>query len=204
MTFASLRSYMSSKIGRCPRCWRLSFRGALLGWLVIVVVLLVTMHTSFSMYRQLLIAVLAVWPASFTALWLTHAVTFSYRATKNHAKAPQTSDGSPTFSAFAMESAMTRKQLTQLFFKSAVFVLLVSMPGVALAQSSCQDGYYSCGTGKCCPQGDHCCGGGVACCASGYDLYCSGGPHDGCYPSNQLSSEDLATLRNTCTQIISC
>src|SRR5260370_17978126 len=61
-----------AKLGRCPKCMRRLLAGAVTGWLARAIV--VGLWPGFQ-FRNLL----ALWPASFTALLLVHIVTFGGR-----------------------------------------------------------------------------------------------------------------------------
>lgn len=67
-----LQALISSKLGRCSKCMRLSLAGAMVGWLASTVVHLLWPGT-FLWYLSLLSA------SSFTLLWLLHVVTFAAR-----------------------------------------------------------------------------------------------------------------------------
>jgi hypothetical protein len=64
-----------AKLGRCPKCMRLLLGGAVTGWLALAIV--VRLWPGFQ-FRNLL----ALWPASFTALLLVHIVTYGGRSVR--------------------------------------------------------------------------------------------------------------------------
>src|SRR5690348_17261496 len=63
---------ISEKLGRCPKCMRLSLVGAITGWLV-----LVGISQFWAQFR--FTSLLTVWPVSFTALWLLHILVYASR-----------------------------------------------------------------------------------------------------------------------------
>jgi hypothetical protein len=64
---------ISAKLGRCPKCMGLSLSGAVIGWAVLAGVVQFWPQFPYT-------ALLALWPASFTALWVLHITTFGGRA----------------------------------------------------------------------------------------------------------------------------
>ncbi len=67
-----LSSLAGAKLGRCVKCWRRSFKGAICGWLALFIVNLLWPQDS-------ILRMMWIWPLSFSALWLAHLVTFSSR-----------------------------------------------------------------------------------------------------------------------------
>lgn len=67
-----IREAISAKLGRCPRCWRLSFRGAVTGWIGAGV-------THFLFQDARLWYVILIWSISFSILWLLHIAVFGLR-----------------------------------------------------------------------------------------------------------------------------
>lgn len=100
------------KLGRCPRCWRLSFQGAAIGWLAAI--LLYMLWPDSPAWRFFL-----AWPLAFTALWLLHIAVFVGRVAV--AQRREGIEGS--------ERVMSRREL----LKAAQFAVVVSVPGLLAA-----------------------------------------------------------------------
>lgn len=122
---------VSAKLGRCPRCMGLSLSGAVLGWLVFFGTLYAWPQFPYQ-------TLLALWPTSFTALWLLHILTYGGRnvVAERHTRLTETA---PTH-------LMTRRRLAGVFVGSAVLAI------VASARSAMATGgltAYSCCGGTC-------------------------------------------------------
>ena len=113
---------VSAKLGRCPKCMGLSLSGAVLGWLVFFGTLYFWPQFPF-------VNVLAAVPATFTALWVLHILTFGSRVVAaekraGHVPAPATG------------SVMTRRRVAVVFATGVGFAALASavVPLRALGQ----------------------------------------------------------------------
>ena len=137
------RVAISMKIGRCGRCMRLSLRGAVAGWIVLIAV---------SHFAPRYGVLVSPWPISFTALWLLHIGTYGVRAARTRQESAETEGGA---------HGMTRRALFLRFAGAASFAVLVSatLPEISRAQSSCVTGYHLCADRQ-------------HCCANGYNYAC--------------------------------
>jgi len=130
---------VSSKVGRCARCMRLTLCGAVVGWLAFAATAL------FAPKLKLAVIVL---PSSFTILWLTHIVTFGVRSMRAvRLIQPTRTDN------VALDS---RRHALLLLAQGMALATVTSamMPRPAWAQS-CDDGYHLCAGNPhgCCPNG---------------------------------------------------
>jgi hypothetical protein len=121
------RDAISAKLGRCPRCWRLSFRGALIGWIGAGLI-------HFLIPDARIWYVVLLWPVSFSVLWLAHIATFGLRvvAAERRRRTDSSRDhlgaGNEPRASRAPEIAPTigRREMLQRFSRSAAWAILVS------------------------------------------------------------------------------
>ena len=73
---------LSAKLGRCPKCMRLSLRGAVVGWFVSATIYFVGPHVVLGQYANPVWPLVLIWPLSFTGLWLLHILVFGARVVK--------------------------------------------------------------------------------------------------------------------------
>lgn len=143
MRFETLRQLLSSKLGRCPRCWRLSLRGALAGWSISAIFLLIAPHAGLGNQIWWMGTLVLAWPVSFSALWVLHAITFGYRVT--FCGNAQVSNYRETL--LAANPTFSRGNLLRTFGSAVGFVAATSvlLPNRAVAQtpSSCKQGCIS-------------------------------------------------------------
>ena len=125
-----IREAIFAKLGRCPRCWRLSFRGAVIGWIGAGVI-----HLFFQDAR--LWYFILMWPISFSILWLLHIATFASRVVTVEQRrrslssldrtASEGQPHAPRLSGLLAERTIGRRQMFLRFYRSAGWALLVSM-----------------------------------------------------------------------------
>jgi len=115
MTISRFRQFASTKLGRCPKCFRASFTGAFLGWVALALALKIVP----SSWRWFVL----IWPLSFSILWLLHMLTFARRFT--------TAD-SPTHS----HPILGRRRALATFAGAFAFALLAST-GARAQQPAC-------------------------------------------------------------------
>jgi hypothetical protein len=166
----SLWALISAKLGRCPRCWRLSLRWAMLGWAAAALVYVVEARTDLWPSVATLWPVILVWPFSLTALWSLHIFTYGVRAVawewtgqgrplkaQAHCDpgegalalvpAPGGADAISLAPAGSVSAAppFARRRVLGVFAKSALFVVALSLSPRAFAQScECSDGRHNC------------------------------------------------------------
>jgi hypothetical protein len=150
MMFSQLRQTFLAKIGRCPNCWRLSLRWALLGWAATALVY--WLGPAFA--RPLIL----VWPLAFTLLWLCHMLTVGVRAViwRRHQMLENLANISVTsVSGRKVALVMSRRRILRIFTFSTASAVLASfaLPELANAQSGhCNSDEVQCGP-RCCPSG---------------------------------------------------
>ncbi len=162
------------KLGRCPKCFRLSFLGAVLGWILVT-----ALHMA-GAPPQVLLPVLT-WPVAFTVLWLAHLVTFAGRNLKS-AKALDGVANIPLLGANAR--VITRRDSIRLFARSVQFAAFVSAaPLVTAVLSACGGGGSYGGVG-----GNACTAAGLLSCNTSNGLQCGyavgGSTGYGCYAAS--------------------
>lgn len=124
------------KLGRCPLCMRWSLRGAVIGWLAVIVLAYVEPRWSY---------LFLPWPVSFTALWCLHIAVFGRRAMQALANRDPKVKGS---------FLLTRRSVLG-FARAAGFAVALSamLPSIGRA-GECREGYSKCkGVDTCCPDG---------------------------------------------------
>jgi hypothetical protein len=124
-----IREAISAKLGRCPRCWRLSFRGAVIGWIGAGVI-----HLLFQDARVWYVVL--IWPISFSILWLLHIATFGLRvvaAEREKRSLPHLDRTvgeqqllASSVSSILAGTAMGRRQMLLRLYRSAGWSVLVS------------------------------------------------------------------------------
>jgi len=130
-----IAALVSSKVGQCGKCLRLSLRGALLGWGV------ATGAYVLGIAGPLLYLVL-VWPASFTALWMLHVSAFAVRTVvltgrmglKRAADLVNFKTASPEDRT--REPRLSRRLALRVFCEGAGLAVLVSLALQSLAQAA--------------------------------------------------------------------
>jgi hypothetical protein len=113
---------VSAKLGRCPKCMGLSLGGAATGWLALAGVLHIWPQFHFA-------NLMALWPASFSALWLLHIFTYGGRVLAAEHQAER--EGT------AQVRVMTRRRLASLFIASAASAIVVSIQSAAGWNNCC-------------------------------------------------------------------
>jgi hypothetical protein len=202
-----LKGLIFAKLGRCPKCFRASAIGALIGWLTETVVRVAWPHSPAS-------AVVLVWPLAFTTLWALHMLVFARRMVSFQKSEATAGRAAPA----------TRRRALQMFTNGLLYAVAISvaLPRAAQADPACPDGYYSCGNGwccessggpccgngHCCPSGKVCCG-GRGCCQSGWYLClqssCADIRGNSCYDLNSSSEDQVARIRDCCGMtLLSC
>jgi hypothetical protein len=139
-TFHRLYALASAKLGRCFRCMGLSLTGAVAGWVVLAAAVYFWPAFPFA-------HLLALWPVSFTALWLLHIVTFAGRSTVREVQGTQQF---PEITP-ATGPIMGRRQMAKVFASGLAFAAVVSVAAAAAEAA-----------------GNHCCGGSCGSCNSGF------------------------------------
>lgn len=139
---------VSAKLGRCPKCMRLSLIGAISGWLVLGGIVLLQPRFPFT-------NLLVLWPASFTALWFLHILTYATRATVYTLR----KEPSVTDAAAIISPVYSRRRMVGAIAGSTAFVILATglkALGTAVA-ASCHE--VCCSQTVACPcQNFHCSG----------------------------------------------
>jgi hypothetical protein len=179
--------FFSRKIGRCPKCFRASLSGSILGWIATAIVFALPSKPSFYWLILLL-------PLSFTALWIVHMLVFA---------------GRTTFATFAMPQtveSLSRRRVLTIFLSGLLFVVLASVP--VKVGASCE----SCGDSDC-PNTPYDCHNGT-CCAGGasFAYYCgqvtcnyqNPPPAYTCFDPDRLTDEQVAMLRDCCEPLLMC
>ena len=119
--YQRLYALASAKLGRCPYCMGLALSGAVIGWVVLGGVVLLWPQFPFT-------NLLALWPASFTVLWVLHILTYGGRVVAAEHRAQQ--EAIP-----ATGPVMTRRRMVGILAGSAVVAAVVSVwSAVAAAQ----------------------------------------------------------------------
>lgn len=106
---------VSAKLGRCPKCMGLSLSGAVLGWLVFF-------GTLYAWPQFPYTTLLVLWPASFTALWALHIVTFGGRSIACVRRATSGTEGAEP----ADLSLMSRRRMVGVFARGVGIAVLAS------------------------------------------------------------------------------
>lgn len=141
---------VSAKLGRCPKCMGLSLGGAVTGWLVLAGVLHIWPQFPFA-------NLVALWPASFSALWLLHIFTYGGRALAAEHQAQR--EGT------VRVRVMTRRRLANLFIGSAVLAIVVSVQSATAWNNCCSLSGSDSACGFCTP-GFVCLPGGPSSCGT--------------------------------------
>jgi len=113
---------VSAKLGRCPRCMGLSLGGAVTGWLALASVLHIWPQFPFA-------NLMALWPVSFSALWLLHIFTYGGRVVAAEQQAQ--------LAGTARVRVMTRRRLASLFIGSAVLAIGASVQSATGWNNNC-------------------------------------------------------------------
>ncbi|HUO93387.1 MAG TPA: hypothetical protein VMU22_10720 [Rhizomicrobium sp.] len=180
---ARLRKYglfFRTKIGTCPTCMRWSLQGALAGWLVLA--------AAFVAYRPLA-AVIAIWPLTFTVLWLMHVLTFGGRVVRfRMMKDADVRAGNAR--------VLTRRNML-LFARATAIAVTLSAVVPQRARASDEDGCP--GNMHICSDGQHCCppGGVVDCIVDD----CDASKSRTCYPGDDDSQKYVSQC---CSVAINC
>jgi hypothetical protein len=127
-------AHVSAKLGRCPKCMGLSLGGAAAGWLALAGVLHIWPQFPFA-------NLVALWPASFSALWLLHIFTYSGRVLAAEHQAQR--EGTVR--------VMTRRRLASLFIGSALLAIVVSVQSATGWNDCCSLPGSGGGCGSCVP-----------------------------------------------------
>ena len=124
-----LRGVISAKLGRCPRCWRLSFRCAVFGWIAAGL-------AHFLIQDGRVEYVILAWPISFSILWLLHIVTFGLRVVAAERERHRLVAVERTVAAHPLQvstpssrfltTTTSRRRMLQSFYRSAGWAVLVS------------------------------------------------------------------------------
>lgn len=138
-----------AKLGRCSFCMGLALSGAVIGWAALAAVAALWPGFPF-------LTLLALWPISFTVLWLLHIATFGIRAVASERR------GMP-------EPDMTRRRMVAGVFASAlglaILASLVAAPQALAGGKCCVAGITQCPKGQTCSgHCDHCRSTGLSCC----------------------------------------
>lgn len=182
-----------AKLGRCPRCFRLAARGAVLGWSALLLV--AALWPGWVGLRPLML-----WPLSFSALWLSHLIAFAWRRVSARLDVPR-APGTKVDGGNRIELMVSRRRALGIFAGALLTAFLASVAFAGRARADgCPDGYpLDCHDGACCP--------------ANHTLYCpqaSDGPScthvlsGKCYDPSTLSDEELAALRNCCPGLVAC
>ena len=167
MMVSYVLAMINRKLGRCPRCWRLSFTGAVLGSVLVVALRIVGTPP------QVLIPLLA-WPVAFTVLWLAHLVTFAGR----NLRSARAHDGIAAIPLLGKDvRVLTRRDSMRLLGRSVKLAALVSAaPLVSAVLSACGKSGGTSGPRFSCPSGTLTCHtvaaayistDGIVCCVNG-------------------------------------
>src|SRR5438445_11523906 len=114
-----LRRLVTEKLGRCPRCMRLSLAGASVGWIVFCAVELAS-PGSFLAHLALAGAL------PFSILWVVHIATFGIRLVVAVQTAPS-SVGDSRATPGQSDSRAERRHFLGLFIKGATIAILASL-----------------------------------------------------------------------------
>jgi hypothetical protein len=136
MTFSDFKRFISTRLGRCPKCFRASLLGAVIGW--------AAMPPAYSLLPQPESWIVFLWPLSFTALWVLHMLIFAQRALSTGREV--------TLATAAPE--LDRRRALAIFGAALLVAVLASMPRRASAGQACVNGYHVCADNRhCCPDG---------------------------------------------------
>jgi hypothetical protein len=132
-----IRDLVSVKLGRCPKCMRWAFRGAVLG-------LLATLVAHQLIPSWWLAVLFGAMP--FIGLWMLHILVFARRASR-----PISGVGERG----SWGSEITRRDLILRGMRAAFLAVMVSVAVPRLSRSGgCPRGYHECSAGDwCCPDG---------------------------------------------------
>jgi hypothetical protein len=148
---------VSAKLGRCPICWRLSFQGAAVGWVVVLILHLIGVDTR-------LLRPLMIWPLAFSTLWLLHiavygirVVTWMRRASDPYDQVvdrPEDGNRGSSSWGYSESSTVTRRRMLHAFLRNAGWAVLASfaVPMMSACSSASTDPCKDCRTkgGLCC------------------------------------------------------
>lgn len=129
-----LRALVSRKLGRCPKCMRLSALGALIGWIACAGVYFVFPNPA-------LLGLTLFVATSFSLLWISHTVAFTIRV-GSALKEDRVGNEKPNLS---------RREFVPALGRYALFGALVSL-GLwrPLKASLAQGGFVNCCIQHCC------------------------------------------------------
>lgn len=133
--FASVAiEQIRSKLGRCPKCMRWSFRGSVISWFGVL------LSSEFFV---------GVWPFAlavalgFTLLWGLHICRFTFRYANEAADKPHIE-----------QRKISRRAMLRLAYGAAIAVSVSAMLPTLTNAQECESGYHLCGDRKhCCPNG---------------------------------------------------
>jgi len=109
-------SLFTSKLGRCPFCFKLSFSGALVGWILFLIVS--------SLDLSIIVRLAVLLPsASFSLLWLLHLSSVVKDVVMSSKRRPKIAK-----SVRGAESSLTRRSLLAASLSGLVGAFLVSIP----------------------------------------------------------------------------
>jgi hypothetical protein len=164
--FRKFFALCSAKLGRCPRCMRLSLRGALLGWIALTALHLFWPKSHFWY--------LGVWALGFTFLWLLHVGAFAVRSVAaarrvEHDQAlrrpgDEGAVRAPIIGSKFSAHTMSRREIFDIFVENAGLAMAASL-SIALTDLTPMAGCIGQGD-PCAPGGAPCCSGKLSCCGS--------------------------------------
>ncbi len=133
--FQRVSALGAAKLGRCAKCMGLSLSGAVIGWVVLAGVVRYWPQFPFT-------NLLALWSASFTALWVLHILTFGGRVVAAQHRAQE--EAVP-----ATGPVMTRRRMLRTAGELGVFagsVGLATLLSLKAAGASCIHVGSQCGS----------------------------------------------------------
>ncbi len=180
----TLGTLLSTKLGRCPKCFRASLKGAIIGWLAFA-----SVHVALpGSPLQWFVCLCAV---MFSLLWASHMMTFATRSAGSTRTA--VTDG--------VLAHVNRGQALRTFGIALLFAVLASaaFPARARADTTCK----TCGDSDC-PDTPADCGDDVCCtkgsvyCAKAYKTAECSYYNQSCFKLSGWSVEQLKKFSNCC------